>query len=71
MKDIEEAPSFCIPADNIFCSKCSWQDGKLLQATLLAPVIMNHSWHCSSKQRVFPTCLLSLTISKTASHMMV
>ncbi|KAL0049651.1 hypothetical protein WJX82_006855 [Trebouxia sp. C0006] len=27
MKDIEEAPSFCIPADNIFCSNCSWQDG--------------------------------------------
>jgi len=47
MKDIEEAPSFCIPADGSFCPGCSWQDGKLLQATLLAPVIIHHTWHCT------------------------
>ncbi|DBA90281.1 TPA: hypothetical protein ACH3X1_003571 [Trebouxia sp. C0004] len=26
MKDIEEAPSCCIPADGNFCPGCSWQD---------------------------------------------
>lgn len=27
MRDMEEAPSFCIPADGSFCTGCSWQDG--------------------------------------------